>query len=52
MGLLRGGELPEIAGRLGEIKRSQAALTGVDMVQRINEMGVKLARGARSDGGS
>lgn len=44
-GLLRGGGLPEIAGMAGEIRRFKAALTGEDVVGRMNEMGVKLSRG-------
>lgn len=44
-GLLMGGGLPEIAGRPGEIRRFKAALTGEDVVGRMNEMGVKLSRG-------
>ena len=44
-GLLHGGGLPEIAGMAGEIRRFKAALTGEDVVGRMNEMGVKLSRG-------
>lgn len=45
-GLLRGGGLPDIAGKRGEGRRFAAALTGEDVRRRMDEMGVALAEGS------